>query len=87
MQSLGVFSFLLCVVCMYSIYTGSMAAAKYIFALSLVSLVLSLFLSLVEIWLSTRALELELSDIEELTEENFLKNILRFRSEEGDEKA
>jgi hypothetical protein len=36
----------------------------------------------VEIWLSTRALELELSDIEELTEENFLKNILGFRSEE-----
>ncbi len=85
MQALGVFSFLLCVVCMYSIYTGSMEAAKYLFALSLISLVISLFLSLVEIWLSTTALELELSDIEELTEESFLKNILRFKLEEEDD--
>jgi Protein of unknown function (DUF2721) len=86
MQGLGVFSFLLCVVCMYSIYNGWMQAAKYVFALSLLSLLLSLVISLIEIWFSTKALELELSDIEELTEENFLSNILGFKSDDDQKK-
>lgn len=64
MQGLGVFSFLNCVVCMYSIYNNWLNAAQVVFALSLLSLLSSLILSLVEIIKSTRALELELSDIE-----------------------
>src|SRR5215211_6933351 len=38
MQGLGVFSFLNCVVTMYCIYNSWMAIAKFIFALSLLSL-------------------------------------------------
>lgn len=64
MQGLGVFSFLLCVVCMYSIYNGWLVAAQYVFAFSLLSLLASLIISLIEIIASTNALELELSDME-----------------------
>lgn len=66
MQGLGVFSFLGCVVSMYSIYSGWNGAAQTIFAVSLLSLLTSLVLSLVEILQSTHALELELSDMEGL---------------------
>lgn len=64
MQGCGVFSFLLCVVCMYCIYSGWMPVAHFVFAISLLSLLASLILSLVEITASTRALEVQLSDIE-----------------------
>lgn len=76
MQAMGVFSFLCCVVCMFSIYKGWSKAAEYIFAISLLSLLASLIISLVEIFLSTKALELELSDIEELERSNFFSNFL-----------
>ena len=66
MQALGVFSFLCCLVCMFSIYRSWPGIAEYAFAASLLSLLASLLISLVEIYLSTKALELELSDIEEL---------------------
>jgi hypothetical protein len=82
MQGFGVFSFLLCVACMYSIYNGWMDAAKVIFALSLISLLVSLFISLLEIWQSTRALETLLSDVEELSDENIFSKYLRFKDEE-----
>ena len=85
MQGSGVFSFLLCVACMYCIYNGWQVAANFIFALSLISLLVSLLVSLAEIWISTNALELLLSDVEELTDENFLQKILRFKTEEGDD--
>jgi len=65
MQGLGVFSFVCCVVTMYTIYINWMGLIKYEFAISLLSLLASLIISLVEITQSTRALELELSDIEE----------------------
>jgi hypothetical protein len=65
MQGAGVFSFLLCVVCMYSIYNGWMSVAKYVFAASLLSLLFSLFCSLVEIFQSLNALEVLMHDIEE----------------------
>lgn len=76
MQALGVLSFLCCVVCMFSIYKGWNKAAEYIFAASLLSLLISLIISLVEIFLSTKALELELSDIEELEKTNFFSNLI-----------
>lgn len=87
MQGFGVFSFLLCVACMYSIYNSWIAVANFIFALSLLSLLVSLFISLLEIWQSTRALESLLSDAEELSDDNFLQKILRFKGDEPDEKA
>jgi hypothetical protein len=70
MQGTGVFSFLLCVICMYSIYEGWMTIAKFIFAASLMSLLFSLFCSLVEIVQSTKALELLLEDMEGLDDKN-----------------
>jgi hypothetical protein len=79
MQGFGVFSFLLCVACMISIYNSWMGAAKIIFAGSLISLLISLFISLVEIWQSTRALELLLGDVEELSEENVFSKVFKFK--------
>lgn len=76
MQALGVFSFLCCVCCMFSIYKGWTKPAEYIFAASLLSLLASLIISLIEIFLSTKALELELSDIEELEKSNFFSNLI-----------
>ena len=57
MQGFGVFSFLLCVACMYSIYNAWTEIANVLFAISLVSLIVSLIISLIEIFLSTSALE------------------------------
>jgi hypothetical protein len=83
MQGLGVFSFLLCVICMFCIYDGWTQVAKYIFALSLLSLLSSLLISLLEILQSTRAVEHLLSDVEELAnDESFIKRIMRFRDDE-----
>lgn len=65
MQGAGVFSFLLCVACMYSIYNGWMVAAKYVFAGSLLSLLFSLICSLIEIFKSLNALEVLLHDVED----------------------
>jgi len=64
MQAFGVVSFLFCVLCMFCIFQGWHAIAYIIFALSIAAFVISLILSLTEIILSTRALELALSDME-----------------------
>jgi hypothetical protein len=75
MQSFGVLSFLCCVLCMYTIFRGWMVMAHWIFAASLICLLFSIVLSLLEINKSTRAIELELSDIEELSGGNIFKDI------------
>jgi len=64
MQLFGVLSFLIALISMYFIYMGQLLAAHITFAASLLSFVWSLLLSLLEIQKSTRALELELSDME-----------------------
>jgi hypothetical protein len=66
MQALGVISFISCIICMYFIYIERMTAAHYFFAFSLVTFVASLCFSLLEIQKSTKALELQLSGIEDL---------------------
>jgi hypothetical protein len=73
MQALGVVTFLGCILCMYLIYVQYMLAANVIFALSLVSFSASLLLSLLEIQLSTKALELELSDMEGLEDPSVIE--------------
>ena len=75
MQGLGVFSFLCCVVTMYGVYEQWTTFNRYIFALSLLSLLVSLIMSLVEISQSTKALELELSDMEDLEKANFFTDL------------
>lgn len=66
MQALGVVSFLCCILCMYCIYLENKTAAGILFGLSLGFFLWSLVLSLIEIQLSTRALELQLGDMEDL---------------------
>jgi Protein of unknown function (DUF2721) len=75
MQAAGVLSFLLCIVCIYLIFEDYQDAAKMIFAASLLSLLLSLIFSLIEIFRSTKAIDLELSDME-IKERNILRRIL-----------
>jgi hypothetical protein len=77
MQGLSVVSFLCCVVCMYTIYRGWIMLANIIFAGSLIFLFLSILLSLLEINKSTKAIELVLSDIEELDKENIFTDIFK----------
>lgn len=77
MQGLGVVSFLCCVLCMYAIFRNWMELAHWIFAASLLFLLLSIVLSLLEINKSTRAIELELGDIEELDKENIFTDIFK----------
>ena len=64
MQALGVASLFLCVVCMFLLFAGLIGEGKVLFAVSLILLMTSLVLSLVEIRMSVRALEIHLSDIE-----------------------
>ena len=85
MQGLGVFSFVCCVVTMYSIYSEWQGAAKYIFAVSLLSLLTSLIISLIEITQSTKAIEVELSDIEELQKSNFFTDLWKGKEEKKQE--
>ena len=73
MQALGVITFLSCILCMYLIYVESMMAANIVFAISLVTFSCSLALSLLEIQLSTKALELELSDMEGLEDPSVMQ--------------
>ena len=75
MQTLGVFSFLCCVVAMYSVYKQWAGFTSYVFAASLLSLLASLFISLLEISQSTKALEWELSDMEELEKSDFFSDL------------
>lgn len=81
MQLFGVLSFLFCVVCMYCIFRGWEEASYVIFAISIAAFMISLVLSLIEIFLSTKALEVALSDIEEVTRTNFLTEFLRGKEE------
>jgi hypothetical protein len=64
MQLFGVFSFLMCIVCMYLLFQGYTQAANWVFVASMASLLISLLISLIEIQISTKALNLELSDME-----------------------
>ncbi|MCS5491925.1 DUF2721 domain-containing protein [Algoriphagus limi] len=68
MQLFGIFSFLLCVICMYLLFQGYTSAANWVFVSSMGSLLIALALSLIEILISTKALNLELSDMEDIFE-------------------
>jgi len=64
MQLFGVLSLFLCVLSMFFVYEQLPVWANFLFAASLVAMLISLFLSLSEIQISTRALEIELKDME-----------------------
>jgi hypothetical protein len=64
MQGCGILSFFLCVFSMLLLFTERQQIAEYIFALSLLLLLISLYLSFREIQISVEALKIELSDFE-----------------------
>lgn len=64
MQALGIASFFSCVLCMVLMYLCRQQIADYVFGLSLFLLLGSLLLSFVETQISTRAISIELSDLE-----------------------
>jgi hypothetical protein len=64
MQVLGISSLLLCVICMFLIYVHLMIWAEILFGIALVLLILSLAISIREIQISVKALDLHLSDME-----------------------
>jgi hypothetical protein len=65
MQACGIIAFFFCVLCMLFFYLEEETWAFSIFGLSLIFLLISLALSLNEIFISTKALEIELEDMEE----------------------
>lgn len=65
MQGAGITSFFLCVLSMLFFFLSYKVLAIGIFGMSLVFLLVSLSLSLTEIYISTKALEIELKDMEE----------------------
>jgi hypothetical protein len=77
MQALGVASFLSCITCMYFIFSNHMYTAHILFVISILCLVASLLISLAEIIISTKAVELELSDIEGLEKDSMLNMFKR----------
>lgn len=64
MQFLGVTSLFLCVVTMFLIYIGLHTISGYVFGLALLFLIGSLGVSIHEIHISVRALEIHLTDME-----------------------
>ena len=82
MQFFGVLSLILCVLSMFFVFEQMGLWANILFVCSLVSMLASLFLSLSEIQISTRALEIELSDMEGLSNSNTIIDYIKTRFEE-----
>jgi hypothetical protein len=68
---------------MFFIFINYQAIAKFIFAVSLLAFSISIFVSLLEIRLSTKAIELELSDMEGLEDPSVME-YLKKRFERDD---
>jgi hypothetical protein len=64
MQIFGVLSFFGCVLCMFTLFIGQVLVSKVIFAVSLLSLMVALAISLREVQISVDALNFRLSDLE-----------------------
>jgi hypothetical protein len=73
MQTYGVAALLLSLLSMFFIFIQYQGIAKFIFATSLISFSVSIFVSLIEIRLSTKAIELELSDMEGLEDPSVME--------------
>ncbi|UII81472.1 DUF2721 domain-containing protein [Flagellimonas sp. CMM7] len=64
MQATAIISFLLAVITMFLIYVEQNIWANIIFGASLIELIISLLLSLIEVQLSTKALGIQLKNME-----------------------
>jgi hypothetical protein len=85
MQTYGVASLLLSLLSMFFIFIQYQDIAKFIFAVSLLTFTVSILVSLLEIRLSTKAIELELSDMEGLEDPSVME-YLKKRFERDDKK-
>lgn len=65
MQGSGALSLITCTVCMFLIYAGISPAAHVVFVLSLILMITSLTFSVLEIHVSTVALDILLGDLED----------------------
>jgi hypothetical protein len=65
MQALGVSSFILCALSMFLVFIDLILIAQYIFGFSIFLLVVSLVFSFYEISISTKAIEIQLEDLEQ----------------------
>lgn len=74
MQIFGVLSILLCTISMFGLFLGYLEIGKKIFGLSLISMCVSLLASLIEVALSTKALNLELGDMHKKCNKNKVKD-------------
>ena len=75
MQMLGMMSIITSICSIFLIYIDQTAIAHVLFAFSLLAFMISLGISLLEISLSNKALELELSDMEGLEDPTVLEYI------------
>lgn len=75
MQMLGMIAIITCIFCIFLIYIERTGIAHVLFAFSLMVFLVSLCISLLEISLSNKALELELSDMEGLEDPTVLEYI------------
>ncbi len=66
MQIFGVLSFFGCVLCMFVLFFGLLRLGEYLFSASLLALLISLGLSLVELSISINALKLEIQRVDEI---------------------
>ncbi len=64
MQAVAILSFLLAVITMFLLYIEHALWAQIVFGISLLALMVSLILSLIEVQLSTKALGIQLQNIE-----------------------
>lgn len=65
MQAIAIVSFLTSVITMFLLYVEKMSWANIVFGISLFLLMISLFLSFIEVQISTKALAIRLNRIEE----------------------
>ena len=64
MQALGIGSFIFSVFCMLLLFVGYLEIAKYSFGVSLVLLLIALYLSFREIYISAAALKIEIEGMD-----------------------
>ena len=65
MQIFGVLSLLFCMISMFALFTGWVAGGQWSFAIALFLMMVSMLISLRELFISVNALDLLLADMEE----------------------
>jgi hypothetical protein len=65
MQFFGIASLLLCTLCMFFLFREMQVAGQFVFAIALMLMIISLVISLTEIFISVGTLDMLLKDIEE----------------------